>query len=79
MTSTPGRASIAALALLAAGVAAGATPAAADQGCTGQTTSTGAQTAAPFGANVVAPTAQSTDFGQDVIRPEATAPRDDCP
>ncbi len=65
----------AALTLSLAGVM--ASPAVADQGCTGATASTVAQLVIPFGATIVAPTARSTDpnFGQGVIRPEAT----NCP
>lgn len=58
----------------------GAVPAAADQGCTGQTASTVAPATVPFGANIVAPTAMAVDnFGLDVIKAEATAPHDACP
>lgn len=61
-------------------VFAGAAPASADQGCTGQTASTVAPATVPFGANIVAPTAMAVDnFGLDVIKPEATAPHDACP
>jgi hypothetical protein len=50
------------------------------QSCTGQLVSVVAPASVPFGANIVAPTAQTVDnFGQEVIAPEATAPRDDCP
>lgn len=53
-----------------------ASPAVADQGCTGATASTVARQMIPFGA-MVAPAARSTDpnFGQGVIRPEATGCR----
>ena len=66
--------------LVAGALGVGHGAAVADQGCTGATASTNAQLVTPFGAVVVAPTAQTVDdFGQQVIKPEATAPHDDCP
>lgn len=53
-------------------------------GCTGKTASGAAKAAQPFGKRVVGPTASDAgqdpdaNFGQDVIRPEATAPHDTC-
>jgi hypothetical protein len=56
-----------------------ASPAGAAQGCTGATASTTAREVVPFGG-IVGPTASAPrNFGQMVIRPEATAPHDACP
>jgi hypothetical protein len=69
---------IAAAALLAPLIA--ASPAGAAQGCTGATASTAARLVVPFGGTIVGPTASGPgNFGQTVIRPEATAPHDACP
>ena len=55
-------------------------PAGAAQGCTGATASTAAQQVVPFGGIIVGPTASGPgNFGQTVIRPEATTPHDACP
>ena len=57
-----------------------ASPAGAAQGCTGATASTTAREVVPFGRVIVGPTASGPgNFGQLVIRPEATAPHDACP
>ena len=59
-----------------------AAPSALAQSCTGQNVSDSdsARGEGPFGREVVAPTAQTVDnFGQFIIRPEATAPHDNCP
>ena len=55
-----------------------------ESSCTGVAASTGAQVLQPFGSTVVSPTAtgfagSDANFGQAVIAPEATAPREDCP
>jgi hypothetical protein len=55
-------------------------PAGAAQGCTGATASTTARSVVPFGGTIVGPTASGPgNFGQVVIRPEATTPHDACP
>ena len=68
---------VAAAAALA--VVGGPAAASADQGCTGRTASTVAPLPGPFGAIVSENAQPPGNFGQDVIRPEATAPHDACP
>lgn len=79
---TAARLGLAGLAALALAIGpAGA--AAAEPSCTGQTARALAGDAdlRPLGATIVAPTAQVAEpnLGLGVFKPEATAPRDDCP
>ena len=66
-----------ALALTAGLLVLGQAAALAEQGCTGATASAGAQLPGPFGAMIVAPTAQLVEpnLGQAIIKLEAT----NCP